>query len=149
VNAKTHFEAAIDVRGRSNQVTLIEPERAESIVRQVLLRFVSPGTGPWWERFESPESSVQFDDDLGYQWLPHFAPRQDACYLIVDVENASAVAVFAGLTPELAAELLADCPLFEYYLVAENLSWLLCENDHGFLIGCGEAAEHVRKASAA
>jgi len=41
-------------------------------------------------------------------------------------------------TPNAAQRVIEECYGFEYYLVAKDMTWLLCENHHGWLIGVGE-----------
>ncbi|HFW0355544.1 TPA: protein SciX, partial [Salmonella enterica subsp. enterica serovar Typhimurium] len=33
-------------------------------------------------------------------------------------------------------EIIENCRYFEYYVADHELSWLICENDHGDLIVC-------------
>ena len=49
-------------------------------------------------------------------------------------------------TPQAAQAVIGECYAFEYYLIAKDLSWLLCENHHDTLIGVGD---EVRRRMAA
>jgi hypothetical protein len=45
--------------------------------------------------------------------------------------------VFDG-KPSAAQRVIGECCGFEYYLIAKDLTWLLCENHHDWLIAIGE-----------
>jgi hypothetical protein len=45
--------------------------------------------------------------------------------------------VDAYASPENAVKIIGECFGFEYYLVAKDKSWLLCENHHNRVIGVG------------
>jgi hypothetical protein len=52
-------------------------------------------------------------------------------------------------TPAAAQAVIGECYGFEYYLIAKDLSWLLCENHHDTLIGIGEVVRsRIEKAGA-
>ena len=33
---------------------------------------------------------------------------------------------------------LKECHFLEYYVVSKRMEWIICENHHNILIGCGE-----------
>jgi hypothetical protein len=41
-------------------------------------------------------------------------------------------------TPKAAEQVIGQCFGFEYYLIAKDMTWLLCENHHDYLIGVGD-----------
>ncbi len=53
--------------------------------------------------------------------------------------------VYEG-TPEAIQAVIGECYGFEYYLVAKDLSWLICETHHDDMIAIGtEVEEHLRQ----
>ena len=57
-------------------------------------------------------------------------------WFIVEETNLPFYPVYDATT--LAAQaVIGECYGFEYYLVAKTMTWILCENHHGRLIGVG------------
>ncbi|MBK8070813.1 MAG: hypothetical protein IPK34_01805 [Ramlibacter sp.] len=142
-----HIDAGIRQLGLAEDVVRLERADAEAVVKRAETAFLDSGGGSWWDRFHEPTATAQFEDDRAFERLATFSPSPDRpCYLIVDVEEVPAVYL---LKPDLATRVLAESPFMEYCLVGETFTWLLCENHHGALIGCGTAAAKVASAAAA
>jgi hypothetical protein len=46
-------------------------------------------------------------------------------------------------TPAIAQEVIGECYAFEYYPIAKDLSWLLCENHHDVLMALGDLHDRL------
>jgi hypothetical protein len=51
-------------------------------------------------------------------------------------------------TPAVVQQIIGECYGFEYYLIAKNLSWLLCENHHDMVIAVGGVRQRLEESGA-
>ncbi len=95
----------------------------------------------------------QFSGPIWHGLLAHFGERWEegwvkageyvgdrSCVLICDSEPC-AFRIKNGV--ELNG-LLGECPLFEFYVTDDAFNFLICQNDHGYLIGAGDAASWIQ-----
>lgn len=103
----------------------------------------------WWEALRSPGVSAAFEAGDGWRHIPHICPNaNEAVWFIAEENQLSRYPVYET-TPQIAAQVIAQCYAFEYYLVAKDLSWLLCENHHNVMCAVGSDLEQRLLASAA
>lgn len=139
-------DRAVEFLQLTRNVNRLPCAEAENINRQVLARF-APGNHSrwWWESFRESQSAV-FDDGLGYQRIPMLVPDvSERCWFIVESDASNSYPVYDA-SPEDIISILGECFCFEYYIVAKDLSWLVCENHHGAVIGCGHTVGDRMKA---
>jgi hypothetical protein len=118
---------------------LVGPAESEDLLPRILTRFtgrVQPGF--WWEQLVLPHESFQVRDGRS---------------LVPDANLPVWVVTFWGVPPEVFAStpaaiaaVFAECPLFEFFVVPKDLSWLVGENHHDYLIAVGEpVASRLRR----
>lgn len=74
----------------------------------------------------------------GWRLLTEIVPHPDtAVWFIAEDCDRPTYPVYDA-KPAAIKQLLGECFAFEYYLIAKDWSWLLCENHHDTLIGLGE-----------
>jgi hypothetical protein len=115
---------------------LLEAE-AKAIYGQALHHFVAGGDRRWWwEAFIGVCVSRKCAD--GWQRLAELTPDPNSLvwFVVEDVESPFCPVYEA--TPWAIEKIIGECSAFEYYLVAKDMRWLLCENHHNILIGVGE-----------
>jgi hypothetical protein len=134
------IEAAIQGLNLSGVVRQLPEEEAVPLHAKIQAAFVDiPGRRWWWEGFTQPCATAQFADDNGFTRLPLLVPLpKEPCWFVAEDTDSSLYPIYEA-TPEQAARIIGECFAFEYYLVAKNLQWLICENHHGRVIGMGEA----------
>lgn len=113
------------------------PDEADDLLRRSLTRFaggVRPGF--WWERLVVPEESWHVPDGRSLDHLTQVVPDDLAPVWVVTFW-ADPPDVFAS-TPSSIAKVFAECHALEYFFVPRDLSWLVGENHHEFLIAVGE-----------
>ena len=82
--------------------------------------------------------SVSRKVDNGWKLLAHVVPDPDQnVWFIAEDDQLPSYPVFDA-TPEAAGQVIGECFGFEYYLIAKDMTWLLCENHHDYLIAVGE-----------
>jgi len=92
----------------------------------------------WWEHFRLPTASVRFEDQKAFRRICDVVPDPDeAVWFVAEDDQLPYFPVFEA-TPSLIMAVIGECYGFEYYLIAKDYSWLLCENHHDYLIGMGE-----------
>jgi hypothetical protein len=133
----------IDAAIQSLQITpdlfrpLSDAESAQ-VVRQVLDKFVGGVQRTWWWEALGPGAVSRHVQD-GFKLVAEIVPAPDEIvWFIAEDDDNSGFPVYEA-TPRAAQQVIGECAYFEYYLVAKDMSWLLCENHHDVLIGVGEA----------
>ena len=121
-------------------------ELCDDDARRVLddaLRAFVLGDNPqwWWESFNRPGVWASFAEGNGYQRISELVPDPDEEIRFVVEEDALAFYPVYQTSPRIAQAVIAECYAFEYYLIAKDLGWLLCENHHNCLIAIGEKVE--------
>lgn len=124
------------------QMRLLPAPEAEAVVHAALRHFVAPGWARWWwENFCPPGEAVRFDGGDGWKQLRHFVPDpHERVWFIAEDGSRPHYPVF-DVTPDIASLVIGECYGFEYYLLAKNMTWLLCENHHNVVCGVGPAVE--------
>lgn len=125
-----------------NELRELPEAESEAVFRAALGRFVASGDRyRWWEDFRSPGKSVHFPAGDGWRHLIEVAPNADEkVWFIVQEDSLSHYPVFETTTRH-AVAVVGESYGFEFYLVAKNLSWLLCETHHDVVCAIGEAVE--------
>jgi len=122
------------------------PTRVEEslLVRQIEAHFVSaPGLTWWWSSFSVPTATRAFDDGLGFKHVAQIAPdAQETIWFVVEEASGDDFGVFETSVRN-ACAIVGQCPAFEYYLVAKDFSWLICENHHEVVIASGSAMRRL------
>jgi len=118
------------------------PPQSETVYFAVLNHFVASGDRKWWwEDFREPGRSITFEDGNGWTRVSDIAPdANEPVWFIAEDDSFPHYPVFET-TPEIASLVIGECYGFEYYLVAKDLSWLLCENHHNVMCAAGAAVE--------
>lgn len=124
------------------QVRLLPSPEGEEVFRATLSHFVASGDRQWWwEDFRTPGTSFTFDGGDGWKRLPQIVPDpKESVWFITEDDSLPYYPVFET-TPEIASLVIGECYGFEYYLVAKDLTWLLCETHHNVVFAVGNAVE--------
>ena len=123
-------------------VVVLAQEDSERIYWSALQRFVGPEDRRWWwEAFREPGVSLSFVDGDGWRKLPSIVPSaSEPVWFIAEDDQLPQYPVFE-MSAEVAAKIIGECYGFEYYLVAKDLSWLVCETHHNVVCAIGAAVE--------
>jgi len=92
----------------------------------------------WWEHFTLPDTSVRFDDGSGYLRILELVPDGHEKVWFVAEDGLLPYYPVYDATPMAAQQVICECYRFEYYLISKDLSWLLCENHHDYVVAIGE-----------
>ena len=91
----------------------------------------------WWEALSHQSEGIQFSDGSGFTHIEGFVPDpEERCWFIVEDFESDDFHIYEA-TPELAVKIINECYGFEYYLVAKDRRWLICENHHNVVVGVG------------
>jgi hypothetical protein len=134
-------DAVIDA---SNAVgcSIVQLSREESErVRACVEEKYATGFGglPLWERLSSDCS--RYDPD-GWRMIADFSLGNRVTFFF-DRESESVMYSVASCGD--VVKILSECPGFVFYLTDEDFDFLLCFNDHDYLIGAGSAKDWVKK----
>ena len=129
-----------------NEFRQLPAAESETVLRTALARFVASGDRRWWwEDFREPGTSVVFPAGDGWRLMPEIAPSPDELvWFIAEDDHLPHFPVFET-TPRIAARIIGECYAFEFYLIAKNFEWLLCETHHNRVCAIGAAVEERLK----
>ena len=120
----------------------LQADESEKVFQSALNRFAASGDRRWWwEAFREQGASVEFKDGDGWKHLPQIAPNpSERVWFIAEDDQLSHYPVFET-TPQVASAVIGECYGFEYYLIAKDLSWLVCETHHNVVCAVGQTVE--------
>ena len=120
------------------QLAAVEEGRARALTTKILARFTGGiDSWWWWEHFTLPAATAQFDDGKGFARITAVVPDPDErIWFIAEDDQLQPFPVYET-TPAIAQSVIGECCAFEYYLIAKDLGWLLCENHHDVLMAIG------------
>jgi hypothetical protein len=122
----------------TEQFAEVEDRQARELTAVFLSRFTGgEDVRWWWERFAPPVASLRCADQRAFTRISALVPDADEKVWFVAEENELPYYPVYETTPALAQQVIGECYGFEYYLIAKDLSWLLCENHHDRFIAVG------------
>jgi hypothetical protein len=127
---------------RDDEFRRLSEVEAKQIYEEAEAHFVrSAGRTWWWEDFRHTPASATFHDQHAYERITQIVPDTKARAYLIPESDAGKWPLVYACTVLAAQRVLGECYAFEYYLVAMDRQWLLCENHHGVLMAIGEPAE--------
>jgi hypothetical protein len=138
VSNRDEINAAINTLGLPSQIcrALLDAEGWE-VFHAALTKFTGGDDRRWWWEAFSDEAIGRRVKD-GWRLLTTLVPEPDGLVWFIAEDTDLPFYPVYETTPAAVERILGECFAFEYYLVAKDLSWLLCENHHDSLIGVGE-----------
>jgi hypothetical protein len=118
------------------QARRLSPEESQRLIGIIIARFTIPrdDARPLWETFQDDVSRRRTD---GWSVICDYAT--DSPILLFQQPNGFAGYQFAS--GDDLRNILADTPGFELFVTDERADYVLCHNDHDFLIGVGACRE--------
>lgn len=135
----TEIQTAISALPQDAQPRLLAQAESEPLYRALHQHFVNGADRRWWwEDLSLPYASIQFAHDKAYTALPKLVPNaNDNIWWMVEDVISPTYPIYEA-TANSAVEIIGNCFAFEYYLIAKDMSWMVCENHHGTIIGVGD-----------
>jgi hypothetical protein len=88
----------------------------------------------WWMRLRCRGYAMSVRPDTPEIKLSDFINVPGPVYLMIDADDGKLVYEGTVLGIE---QIISECSYFEYYVVAKNFKWLMCETHHGEFIAVG------------
>ncbi len=116
---------------------IVDSTRSELFRSEVVRKYGTSNERPLWEgmyaaAIQDPNGWEKIDDFLSRAGFIMFFDKQDDSR-VIEIDEGCSVTL-----------LLADCFGFVFYITNTTLDYLLCYNDHDFLIGAGTADMWIR-----
>ncbi len=119
-------------------VTPLDDSESRSIRDCVESKYASSsGSLPLWERLVGEES--KYDPD-GWKVIGEF-PCRSMVTIFFDKENEGTMYRVNSCND--VVKIISECPGFVFYVTDAECDFVLCHNDHDYLIGAGSAKEWV------
>lgn len=113
---------------------------ATAIIKKIKKNYVSGNPRAWWLSLKNKIDILHYEDDSGYKYITEIVENKFSqahtsyVFFLADEDNEQMYLYKAPLSA--LVFVIEQCRYFEYYMVSEELSWLVCENDHGEIIIC-------------
>ena len=150
-SVKDEIQAAIQsLRLSASDIRLLPDEEGRTAFNAALTHFVASGDRRWWwEDFRFPSTAIRFADQQGFKRIKKIVPnKKQKVWFVVEDHQQPFYPVYEA-TPEAIQSVIGECYCFEYYLVAKDMSWLVCETHHDVMIAIGtEVEERMRQQGA-
>lgn len=113
-----------------------------AVLKSVLDAFViDPKVTWWWAHLRQPGVSVTLEAGDGWRLLARVAPSPNAAVWLVTHDEGPEAPALYETSPAIAQAVIGECCAFEYYIVDQSFSWLICENHHNVVIAVGAPVE--------
>lgn len=120
---------------------LIRLTKYQQILHSILKKFTSLKVSQinkwWWDSLLDP--IYYFHPENCFDTLFMIIDNNENIWLIIEDESKTNEHywLYEGKIYAIVS-VLSELPFMEYYIVSKKLDWMLCENHHNILIGCGE-----------
>lgn len=136
------IQRATEVLGfPSERFRRLPSDEAEHVYLSALRHFVPRGQPRWWWEHFPTSTGVRFTHGDGWQHLTDIVPNADELvWFIAEDFVAPEYSVWEASVRDIQA-LIGECYGFEFYLIQQQLHWLICQNHHGVVVAVGKQVE--------
>ena len=137
---KHHIAKALQELGlKKADLREIPLSEAKSTIKNIRDRFCTRQDARWWWQYFRENLPTYFKAvTQAYELLDQIVPiKEEKVWFVVEEGEPVDFRLYLGTVPTIQ-KVIGECPAFEYYLVACDYSWLLCENHHDYLIAIGD-----------
>jgi len=114
------------------------PEDSDQLLSAIKYTYVNGNPRAWWLSLNHKQKTFTYSDNSGYKHIKkiikklHGNKKIDDVFFIADDDEM----LIYRIPLDSLEKIVENSIFFEYYVVANDLSWLVCENDHGDIIVC-------------
>ena len=114
----------------------LDPITCEAIVNSLIKKYCTESTYafPLWDHIDLKKKRSVHDSD-GWMKVQHYHFKKDIILLTEPKKGYHAYRLESATDLH---KLLEESYHFVFYLLDKELSFLICFNDHDYLIGCGD-----------
>jgi len=136
------IQRAIQALGfTSERFRRLLPDEAQRVYELALRHFVPRGQPRWWWEHFPTSTAVHFTDGHGWQHLTQIAPKaEERVWFIAEDFVAPEYSVWEANVRDIQA-LIGECYGFEFYVIQQELRWLVCQNHHNVVVAVGVEVE--------
>lgn len=106
-------------------------EQAQDLLREARSTYVENNPRVWWLSLKLAYKQISSDTSSMTSILREY---KGDCWFVPETETEEVLVYKASISS--IEKVLAECPFFEYYVLADDLSWLLIESDHNMFFFC-------------
>ena len=119
----------------------LPPDEAQRVYESSLRHFVPRGRPRWWWEHFPSSTGVHFIKGDGGQHLAELVPDADErVWFIAEDFVAPEYSVWEASTRDIQA-VIGECYGFEFYVIQQQLRWLVCKNHHAVVVAVGSEVE--------
>lgn len=136
---RAELEDAFNKAGIGDYVVV----NATAIIEKIKKNYVSGNPRAWWLSLKNKIDTLHYEDNSGYKYIAEivenkFSQAHNSYVFFLADENNEQMYLYK-IPLNALVFVIKQCRYFEYYVVSEELSWLVCENDHGEIIVCSSS----------
>ncbi len=140
----SEFKSELEDSITSLGIALLPVDKSEEIISRIKDRYVDGNPRAWWLTLKNKKNVFSYSDNSGYQHISKAVScfggsekiKLENIFLIADEDND--YTYIYDIPFSSISHVIENCRFFEYYIIPHDLSWLICENEHGDLIVCSE-----------
>jgi hypothetical protein len=124
----------------------INDGNAKDIIDNVAEQYVNDRDFIWWWECLSKENiTIDYDDGLGWNYFEKFIkPLEQQVYIVVTDDDPEPWSIYKGSLLAVI-DLLNNMWRFEYFIIAEDLSWIIFDTHHNCLVIAGSLVGNAKE----
>lgn len=116
---------------------------ATAIIEKIKKNYVSGNSRAWWFSLKNKIDTLHYEGNSGYKYIAEIVGNKFSqahnsyVFFLADEDNEQMYLYKIPLNA--LVFVIEQCRYFGYYVVSEELTWLVCGNDHGEIIVCSSS----------
>lgn len=102
----------------------------DRLLEKIKNTFIVGDPRVWWLSFKKQPELLSSTDEEEYLELTKYFSHNEECYFIAELDELH---LFQSRI-ENVVNLIGECSFFEYYVIDNSLTKLICETEHGDLL---------------
>lgn len=119
--------------------SVLSVRETDEIVDTILKKYIDSNENCCFI-WENMKESEYVNDPLGWSYVDDFVGKEKCLIMFFEFNNWVIMRISSGISLK---KLLEESFAFEFYIVDEDVTYVICFNHHDQLIGVGKAKEWI------
>ena len=117
---------------------------SENIIAKISKKYISDTSKVWWwESLESDSFTIEYGEEDGLKILENLISNDQTVFLFVTDDEPEPWNIFKGDFSEVL-NVLKEQRFFEYFIVSEEIEWIVFDTHHNSLVIAGILIEKTK-----
>lgn len=128
------------------QIDELNDDSSKQIINDIAEQYVIDRDFIWWWECLSKENTIiDYDDGLGWDCFAKFIqPLEQQVYIVVTDDEPEPWSIYKGSLLAVI-DLLNNMWRFEYFIISEDLSWVIFDTHHNSLVITGSLLDRAKE----